>query len=363
MERWRLTISVLSICVAASALASCATSPSSPASSAAPGRPPERAILDVAGSIGRHAPLRDERIRRRERASTQRKLVGTLAGVERPIGVCSDSSGNVFVTAYYTQDVVEYEHGGTTPIARLPDFGYHPRGCAVIPLADDLAVANTERWTDRAATWQSTPARPANPPTTRRPASIRFRGAPTHDEGDLFANGTQLAELRAGSDSLTAISLSVSGDGLQWDSTNLAMIDAASKALYRISISGPSGTVAGTMRFKGLIFEVGYDFVLTSNKAVVPFASIRDNLTKIRFWKYPQSGQHGRSFKAGERLHLRVGVEPTGRSAPMTSLRYLRGMPRSNIHRGLPGRRHGAANETANGSLLSRRLIFGSRLQ
>lgn len=96
MERWRLTISVLSICVAASALASCAASPSSPASSVAPAdRPSERSwmlpeasgdtLLYVTSDFGGVNVL----------SYPSGKLVGTLSGVEYPIGVCADSGGNV----------------------------------------------------------------------------------------------------------------------------------------------------------------------------------------------------------------------------------------------------------------------------
>ena len=312
MERWRLTISVLSICVAASALASCAASPSSPASSVAPAdRPSERSWMLPEASGDTLLYLTSDFGGVNVLSYPSGKLVGTLSGVEYPIGVCADSGGNVFVTAYYTQDVIEYAHGGTTPIARLPDFGYHPRGCAVDPVSGNLAVANTDAMDGSGGNVAIYAGATGKPAYYAAPGISSFSWCAYDDEGDLFANGTQLAELRPGSASLTAISLSVSGDGVQWDGTNLAMIDTASKALYRISMSGSSGSVAGTMRFKGLIFEVGYDFLLTDGKAIVPFASFRDSLTKIGFWKYPQSGQHGRSFKAGDYDIYALALSPT----------------------------------------------------
>jgi hypothetical protein len=240
------------------------------------------------------------------------KLVGTLSGVEYPIGVCSDSSGNVFVTAYYTQDVVEYAHGGTTPIARLPDFGYHPRGCAVDPMTGNLAVANTAGMDGSSGNVAIYTGATGKPVYYAVPGVTDYSWCAYDGRGNLFVNGSALVELRAGSQSLEAIPLAVGGQGVQWDGKDLAMIDPSSKALYRISVTGSSGSVVRTMHFRGLIFEIGSDFVLDDGKAIVPFASNRDNLVKLGFWKYPRSGQHGRSFKADNYDVYAVALSPTG---------------------------------------------------
>jgi hypothetical protein len=73
------------------------------------------------------------------------KLVGTLTGLNFTQGLCSDTHGNVWVTTqgetYGTGSLVEYAHGGTSPIATLNDDNI-PDACAVDPNTGDLAAAN-----------------------------------------------------------------------------------------------------------------------------------------------------------------------------------------------------------------------------
>lgn len=69
----------------------------------------------------------------------QAKLVGTLGGfATAPLGLCSDDRGNVFIVD--AQQVIEYAHGGVSPIATLTPDDY-PNGCAVDKTTGNLAVA------------------------------------------------------------------------------------------------------------------------------------------------------------------------------------------------------------------------------
>jgi hypothetical protein len=70
-------------------------------------------------------------------------LQGTLTGFSFPEGECTDKKGDVFVTNDDAENVLEYAHGGTTPIATLSDTGYYPVGCSVDKITGDLAVTNT----------------------------------------------------------------------------------------------------------------------------------------------------------------------------------------------------------------------------
>jgi len=70
------------------------------------------------------------------------KQVGQL-GVDASGGLCSDKEGNVFVTDLPGEEVVEYAHGGTEPIATLfPDV--EPNGCSVDPVTGNLATVNRD---------------------------------------------------------------------------------------------------------------------------------------------------------------------------------------------------------------------------
>src|ERR1700722_2239249 len=73
--------------------------------------------------------------------STQ-QLVGTLTGFTTPYGLCSDKKGNVWIVNDGASQLVEYAHGGTSPLATLSDSGEYPEGCAVDPQTGNLAVTN-----------------------------------------------------------------------------------------------------------------------------------------------------------------------------------------------------------------------------
>lgn len=69
-----------------------------------------------------------------------RKLVGTLSGFSMPAGLCSDASGDVWITDEGDSDIVEYAHGGTTPINTLSDGSEEPFECSVDSKTGNLAV-------------------------------------------------------------------------------------------------------------------------------------------------------------------------------------------------------------------------------
>lgn len=68
------------------------------------------------------------------------RLVGTLTGFVDPLGLCTDAAGDVWVTDPGASDMVEYAHGGTSPIKTLGGVGEFASGCAVNPRNGDLAV-------------------------------------------------------------------------------------------------------------------------------------------------------------------------------------------------------------------------------
>lgn len=70
--------------------------------------------------------------------------VGQLTGLS-PGGLCADAAGDVFVTnsvASGSSEILEFAHGGKTPIQKLNDPGMLPSGCAVDPVTGNLAVTN-----------------------------------------------------------------------------------------------------------------------------------------------------------------------------------------------------------------------------
>jgi DNA-binding beta-propeller fold protein YncE len=218
------------------------------------------------------------------------KLVGTLKGFDGAQGVCSDSAGNVFITVSYTENVIEYAHGGTEPIATLGDYGYYPLGCAVDPVTGNLAVANVAAFNQSAGTVAIYTGARGKPTDYTAPGFSGYRWCVYDGSGNLFVDGNNgLTEMPYGEQSFTDISLSVIGEGLQWDGQYLALVDPSSKVVYRVAVSGSSGTVVRTINFRGLFVALGNDFVLQGTKIVMPYAT-QSYVNRIGLWSYPRGG-------------------------------------------------------------------------
>lgn len=228
----------------------------------------------------------------------QGQLIGSLS-VDVAQAVCSDQSGNVFVTAYNTEDVLEFAHGGTSPIAKLGDYGYYPLGCAVDPTTGNLAVANENSMNGsggNVAIYKGASGKPVDY------GSGDYYWCTYDGSGNLFVvdSGGGLHELPAGGTSLTNISLNVGGQGIQWDGKYLVMVSPTAKQVYRISVSGSSGTVVSTISFKGLITAIGDDFVLDGSTILMPYSVTREILPKIGLARYPQGGRFAKTIHFGK---------------------------------------------------------------
>ena len=75
------------------------------------------------------------------------KVVGTLTGFANPQGECVDKSGNVWVTNSSASQLLEYAHGGTSPIASLATPNQYPASCSVNLRTGELAVGSIESTT------------------------------------------------------------------------------------------------------------------------------------------------------------------------------------------------------------------------
>ncbi|MBV8197609.1 MAG: hypothetical protein JO263_05715, partial [Candidatus Eremiobacteraeota bacterium] len=69
------------------------------------------------------------------------KLKGRLTGFYNPQGMCSDTSGNVYVTQTNVGEIDKYSHAAVR-LARYPDNYGLPDGCAVDPATGNLAVTD-----------------------------------------------------------------------------------------------------------------------------------------------------------------------------------------------------------------------------
>lgn len=68
-------------------------------------------------------------------------LKGTITGFNEPQGMCSDTSGNIWITNTNAEQILKYSRTGTLLATLTDSYGY-PAGCAVDPATGNLAVTD-----------------------------------------------------------------------------------------------------------------------------------------------------------------------------------------------------------------------------
>ena len=157
------------------------------------------------------------------------RLKGTLTSFSSPAGECVDKSGDVFITS--KSGILEYAHGGTTPIATLKDAG-SAQGCSVDPKTGNLAVTNystTSSHQGNVAIYKDA----KGSPTYLTDSKIYHEYFCGYDNaGNLFVDGFEIAasvvklsEIPSGRTVFKNITLNqtiTGAGGVQWDGKHLA---------------------------------------------------------------------------------------------------------------------------------------------
>jgi hypothetical protein len=185
------------------------------------------------------------------------KEAGTLTGFGAPAGECSDSSGNVWITDSKKQEIVEYAHGGSSPITTLSDAGFEPYGCAIDPTTGNLAVTNLK--SDSGKGNLAIYPGATGPPTLYTDPDIEFYYFCSYDkDGRLTVDGALggvavLADLPAGGSKLETLTIDKSfpgGGGLEWTGTTLIVGERRPKEnylkIFRFTIEGKKATLKGS---------------------------------------------------------------------------------------------------------------------
>ena len=223
----------------------------------------------------------------------QGTVVGTLTGVARPEGQCSDSDGNVFISDRRTGELFEYAHGGTSPINMLNAQGW-ALNCSFDPATENLAVPvgdAIEVFHDEQGS-----------PTIYTDSDFaRFNWCAYDNKSNLLCDGTgsespSFVELKAGSSTFTNITLSENVDYLgdiQWDGSYFAIDDFGKQArrINRVEVSGSTGMIVGSTDLSGARIE-GYESWIQDGTVVVPVYLGRPaEDDDIYFWSYPSGGK------------------------------------------------------------------------
>ncbi len=233
-------------------------------------------------------------------AYTSHKLVGTLTGLKAPLGVCADQIGNVWIVNAEIgyPSVVEYAHGGTSPIATLGGMGQYPNDCAVDPTTGNLAVSG----------WASPPSvaiyadAKGQPTVYNDNAALYFYNCTYDSSGNLYVSGAGtgpaeflLAEMPTGSADFSRITIDKQirwQSEIQWDGTYIAIADSGrfshSRRVYRVRVSDGIATVIGSFTLLGAAKDtlaqpwIGRGDIIFNHQG---------KKAKLSIWKYPRGGK------------------------------------------------------------------------
>jgi hypothetical protein len=239
-------------------------------------------------------------------------VVGKLTGFGNPLGECVDTAGDIWIVNSSPPEMVEYAHGGTSPIATLSDPGEEPSGCSVDPTTGNLAVAN--HYPGNVAIYQQA----KGTPTLYSDPNLTVYFYCTYDNaGDLFVDGnssTVIPELPKGSSTFNDISLneSINPGSMQWDGKYLAITDMASGThgptpIKRVQISESSGMIVGTtlLRSRGdRKAGISVQYWIDGRTIVGPDHSIGGTTRLFEFWSYPAGGRAKKVLKPSGAIEL-----------------------------------------------------------
>ena len=237
------------------------------------------------------------------------KFEGRLGGFHASSGECVDTKGNVFVTDEVGERIVEYAHGGTTPIETLEAAAEHPLGCAVDPTTGNLAVTTFGSGGNGSGGNLAIYAHAKGTPTTYAdPDVLRYYLCGYDDKGNLYVDGLspgrgsfELVELPKGSGTFTNISLNQSislPGGVQWDGKYLAVADQNASVIYQFTISGGIGTEVHATPLGSPAFDV-FQFYIDGTTVIAP-NDYRKGGSKtgsdVLYYHYPAGGTPTRTI-------------------------------------------------------------------
>lgn len=245
--------------------------------------------------------------------------VATITQIGRVHGICSDISGNVWMTTYSKGSgpfhVYKFRHGGTKPVEVLNTRRY-AYGCAVDPTTGDLAVISYGGSEDGVVDiWQG--ARKGRP-------AVYFVGIPPSacaydDSGDLFVDGfggagVALAELVKGNKNFTNVSLGNNAGwrvgSVQWDGTDVALgvgTISGSSSIYRVQVSGSQGKIVDMVHLRHLASWPQFTIVNGEIVATQRGGGVR----RIGRYEYPGGGKALDVFsRFNYPVGMTISVEP-----------------------------------------------------
>jgi hypothetical protein len=195
--------------------------------------------------------------------------------------------------------VLEYAHGGTSPIATLnPDA--QPYYCSVDPKSGDLATLNQDASSKASI---SIFKKATGKPKKYFDTSSELEATCSYDDmGNLYIGASTqskpfvIAEFRKKSHAFVTIPVDAvvrGGNFLQWDGKHIAITNASPSKPVRVlqvAIHGSSGTVVNTAKLQGSVGYIKY-FWIQNGTLVTPRGGGGWKARQIGLWNYPAGGK------------------------------------------------------------------------
>lgn len=243
-----------------------------------------------------------------------RESVGVLTGFDSPYGQCVDKVGDVYLTSSLgsTGSIIEYAHGGTTPIKTLGTDG-HPIGCSIDPTSGNLAVDNgLPGGGSDIQVWKNAMGTPKDYANEQ---DCYEMWPPGYDNrGNLFveseAQSHTVCELASGSTSLRTVSINKTiyySGGVMWDGKDVALTDQSYNggnitAIYRAKVTrkGNLTVVGKTLLRDSCGVDVIQPFIVGKHNTPVndqrSTEVVGGNLgcygaSPVTYWRYPRGGR------------------------------------------------------------------------
>jgi hypothetical protein len=236
--------------------------------------------------------------------------VGSISGFPgSPDGLCSDVRGNVWVTIEGGW-IYEYAHGGTSPIAKLPDGKLNAWACSVDPTTGNLAVASVAAPSGDYGNVAIYKHAAGLPKTYKDPQFGGYFGCGYDPSGNLYITGFSsnssyadvFAELPKGGHRMETVTLSHTpqGDGdVQWDGQYVAVSSPYEQMIIRFRISGKLGKETGYTSFNDFsdVFQFSFpNLKARDGKMAGRVIGASEESGEMMYWDYPQGGSPTQTF-------------------------------------------------------------------
>jgi hypothetical protein len=243
------------------------------------------------------------------------KQVGTIKGdYDGPDGICVDKKNDIWVVNNSDASLVEYKHGGKTPIASLGGILF-PVGCSVDPATGDLAVTSYGGSSSGGGTVSIFADAKGTPKVYTDSEIPHFNFCGYDPKGNLYVDGTDaaqsefhFAELPKGKNTLKDITLTggtIYYPGMvQWDGKYVAVGDqeaggesSGASAIYQTTGSGGKIVHETPLDFPG-----GYEDVVgfwIQHGTVIGPNTVANPKQDVGFFKYPAGGKPSKILATG----------------------------------------------------------------